>query len=107
MLTFTRRAADEMSRRVKQIASTAISTKHIDLQWAGTFHSIGQRLLREYAFRIGLKPSFTILDRSDAADLMNIVRHELGFSKTTERFPQKATCLAIFSYAVNSRTPLK
>src|ERR671936_117330 len=50
--------------------------------WSGTFHSIGARLLREYAGEIGLSPSFTIHDRGDAADLMNLVRHELGFSKT-------------------------
>jgi hypothetical protein len=45
--------------------------------------------LREFANHIGLKPSFTILDRSDAADLMNLVRHELGQSKTKERFSKK------------------
>jgi DNA helicase-2/ATP-dependent DNA helicase PcrA len=107
LLTFSRRAAEEMSRRVGRIVSTAISARSIDLPWAGTFHSIGQRLLREFAPRIGLKPSFTILDRSDAEDLMNIVRYQLGLSKTLERFPQKQTCLAIFSYTVNSRTPLE
>ena len=56
---------------------------------------------------IGLKPSFTILDRSDSADLMNMVRHDLEQSKKESRFPQKDTCLAIYSLAVNSGAPLK
>ena len=51
------------------------------LTWAGTFHGIGARLLREYAEQIGLDPAFTIHDREDSADLMNLVRHELGFSQ--------------------------
>src|SRR6516162_679980 len=77
LLTFTRRAAEEMIRRVKRITATALGSQHVDLSWSGTFHAIGARLLREYALLIGLKPSFTILDRSDA-DLMDLVRHELG-----------------------------
>ena len=57
-----------MIRRVKRITVKAVGTQHIDLPWSGTFHAIGARLLREYAPQIGLKPSFTILDRSDAAE---------------------------------------
>ena len=76
------------------------------LTWAGTFHAIGARLLREYAEQIGIDPAFTIHDREDSADLMNLVRHELGFSKTESRFPTKATCLAIYSRAVNAEMPL-
>ena len=64
-----------MKRRVQRVASKALGTAKLDLPCSGTFHSIGARLLREYARQIGLKPSFTILDRSDAADLMNLVRH--------------------------------
>src|SRR6202041_1390179 len=52
------------------------------LTWAGTFHGIGARLLREYSEQIGLNSAFTIHDREDAADLMNLARHDLGFSKT-------------------------
>src|SRR5262249_5583936 len=74
----------------------------VNLPWAGTFHAVGARILREYAPRIGLKPSFTILDRSDAADLMDVVRHDLGLSKKESRFPGKDTCLAIYSFAINS-----
>jgi ATP-dependent DNA helicase UvrD/PcrA len=78
LLTFTRRAAEEMIRRVKRITSKALGTQQVDLPWSGTFHAIGARVLREFANRIGLKPSFTILDRSDAADLMDLVRQDLG-----------------------------
>jgi DNA helicase II / ATP-dependent DNA helicase PcrA len=107
LLTFSRRAAEEMIRRVERITKAALGVGQIDLPWAGTFHAVGARLLREFANHIGLKPSFTILDRSDAADLMNLVRHELGQSNKEGRFPQKDTCLAIYSLAVNSRAPLE
>jgi DNA helicase II / ATP-dependent DNA helicase PcrA len=56
-----------------------------DALWAWTFHGIGARLLRDYAGEIGLDPAFTIHDREDSADLMNLMRHELGFSKTGNR----------------------
>ena len=74
--------------------------------WSGTFHAIGARLLREYSLDIGLDTAFTIHDREDSADLMNLVRHDLGFSKTDKRFPMKGTCLAIYSRAVNAEAPL-
>jgi DNA helicase II / ATP-dependent DNA helicase PcrA len=62
--------------------------------------------LREYASEIGLDRAFTIHDREDSADLMNLVRHELGFSETEKRFPLKWTCLAIYSRTVNTEAPL-
>jgi DNA helicase-2/ATP-dependent DNA helicase PcrA len=111
LLTFSRRAAAELSRRVQRISTQMISSKArviIDsLMWAGTFHGIGARLLREAADRIGLSPTFTIHDREDSADLMNFVRHECGFSKTESRFPTKGTCLAIYSRAANAELPLE
>src|SRR6266487_3442901 len=109
LMTFSRRAAAEMTRRAERIVASALgsSAAAAALAWSGTFHSIGARLLREYAGEIGLSPSFTIHDRGDAADLMNLVRHELGFSKTKSRFPTKATCLAIYSRAVNCEAPLE
>src|SRR6516225_8229397 len=93
LLTFSRRAALDMTSRVRRITGAAMGTGHIDLPWAGTFHAVGARIWREYAPRIGLKPSFTILDRSDAADLIDVVRHDLGLSKKESRFPRKDTCL--------------
>jgi DNA helicase-2/ATP-dependent DNA helicase PcrA len=76
------------------------------LAWSGTFHAIGARLLRDYAGEIGLDPAFTIHDREDSADLMKLVRHDLGLSRTESRFPSKGTCLAIYSRAVNGEAPL-
>ena len=83
-----------MTRRVERIARQVVgNTGRITtdaLTWAGTFHGIGARLLREYAHEIGIDPAFTIHDRGDSADLMNLVRHEAGFSTTENRFPTAA-----------------
>ncbi len=105
LLTFSRRAAQDMTRRATRIAAQALGTRADlaqALTWTGTFHSVGARLLREYAESIGLSPVFTINDREDCADLMNVVRHELGFSAKARRFPVKGTCLAIYSRVVNT-----
>jgi DNA helicase-2/ATP-dependent DNA helicase PcrA len=116
LLTFSRRASVEMTRRVGRIlagiaqgsgGAIADSATWDVMTWAGTFHAIGARLLREYAETIGLAPAFTIHDREDSADLMNLVRHDLGLSKTDKRFPTKGTCLAIYSRAVNGEQPLE
>jgi DNA helicase-2/ATP-dependent DNA helicase PcrA len=111
LMTFSRRAAVEMTRRVERIArqvmgsGAAIMTDA--LTWAGTFHGIGARLLREYAEQVGLNPAFTIHDREDSADLMNVVRHERGFSSTESRFPTKGTCLSIYSRCINSELAIE
>ena len=111
LMTFSRRAAAEMTRRVERITRTAIGQGAVSvtdaLNWAGTFHAIGARLLRDYADQIGLDPAFTIHDREDSADLLNLVRHQLGFSKTEARFPTKGTCLAIYSRCVNAESPIE
>jgi DNA helicase II / ATP-dependent DNA helicase PcrA len=70
-------------------------------------HGIGARLLREYADRIGLDPAFTIHDREDSADLMKVVRHELGFSTMESRFPTKGTCLAVYSRCINAKLAIE
>ncbi len=106
LLTFSRRAAREMIRRAERLVAAA-RPGPVRLPWAGTFHSIGARLLREYADRVGLDASFGILDRGDAADLVDVVRHELGLSATRQRFPRKDTCLAIYSQRVNGGWPLE
>ena len=109
LLTFSRRAAAEMTRRVERITAHALRGKagltHA-LTWSGTFHAIGARLLREYAPQIGLDRAFTIHDREDSADLLNLIRHDLDLSKMEKRFPTKGTCLAIYSRDVNAETPL-
>jgi DNA helicase II / ATP-dependent DNA helicase PcrA len=112
LLTFSRRAAAEMARRVERITANVIGGNGQGaalagaLTWSGTFHAIGARLLREYALEIGLDRSFTIHDREDSADLINLIRHDLGFSQTEARFPAKGTCLAIYSRVVNAELPL-
>ena len=107
LMTFSRRAAAEMApaRRAHRAQGPGRTRGVMTdaLTWAGTFHGIGARLLRDYAEQIGLDPAFTIHDREDSADLMNLVRHELGFSKTESRFPTKGTCLAIYSRASTPR----
>ena len=111
LMTFSRRAASEMSRRIERIARKVMGDKAgimtDALSWAGTFHGIGARLLREYAEQIGIDPSFTIHDREDSADLINLARHELGLSRTESRFPTKGTCLSIYSRCVNTEAPIE
>jgi DNA helicase-2/ATP-dependent DNA helicase PcrA len=113
LLTFTRRAAAEMTKRTQRIlAATWGTTKPRsarpvgEISWSGTFHGIGNRLLRKYAGSIGLDPSFTVLDRADSADRLNLVRNDLGLAKTEARFPRKDTCLAIYSHTLNASCPL-
>ena len=105
LLTFTRRAALEMTRRAGRIVAEA--HKSVRLPWSGTFHSVANRLIRRHCAAVGLTESFSVLDRGDAADLMDVVRHELGFSKTEKRFPRKDTCAAICSHRVNTRGTLE
>ncbi|WP_024902923.1 ATP-dependent helicase [Robbsia andropogonis] len=123
LLTFSRRAAVEMTRRVDQLLvraaierakltgasprQAARTAARDTLPWAGTFHSVGARLLREYAPYFGVSPAFTILDRPDAADLMNLIRHERGLSVKQKRFPTKQTCISIYSRVVNTGLTLE
>jgi len=115
LLTFTRRAALEMTRRAQRVVAEAVAAAKpgatlpstLRLPWSGTFHAIGNRLIRQHAQRLGLDPSFSVLDRGDAADLMDVVRHRLGFSKTEKRFPRKDTCLGIYSHRINTQLPLR
>src|ERR1700728_4570781 len=115
MLTFTRRAAQEMTRRTQSIVTAVLEERgkaggrnvQSRLLWSGTFHSVGNRILRLFAKHLGLDPSFTVLDRADAADFMDVIRHELGFSNKDKRFPRKDACLAIYSYRINTRLSLK
>ena len=109
LLTFSRRAAQEMTRRAERLVAEARRSAARDRQappvrlpWAGTFHAIGARLLREHAQRVGLDPSFGILDRADSADLIDVIRHDQGLSEKARRFPRKDTCLAIYSYRINT-----
>jgi len=112
LLTFTRRAAEEMTRRVESIVRTAAKGLGVaplpagGLPWSGTYHSVANRLLRRFAHNLGLDPGFSVLDRGDAADIMDVVRHERKLTRTSRRFPKKDTCLAIYSRCVNTKRPL-
>jgi len=112
LLTFTRRAAQEMTRRVDTIVRRTMADSKANvvpagvLPWSGTFHSVANRLLRRFAANLGLDPGFSVLDRGDAADVIDVTRHELTLSKKSRRFPKKDTCLAIYSRCVNSQKAL-
>ena len=115
LLTFSRRAADEMGRRAHAVVEAAMAargrkgqgqSKGLRLPWSGTFHAIGARLLREHAEQIGLDGQFSILDRGDAADLLDVCRQALDIGRGKTRFPRKDTCLGIYSQVVNRRDSL-
>ncbi len=112
LMTFSRRAAQELADRTKKIVSEANKQSNkpivnVHLPWMGTFHSIANKLLRKYGQTMGLDPNFTIIDRNDAADFLDVIRHELGLSTREKRFPKKSTCLKIYSRCVNSQLKLK
>ncbi len=100
LLTFTRKASSEMLRR----ASSLLDGRCDDVA-GGTFHSFANIVLRRHAKVLGIDSGFTILDRGDNEDVINLVRARLGFDKKEKRFPRKQTIASIFSMAVNkSRT---
>ncbi len=110
LLTFSRRAAQEMLRRVDGLLSqvnAGDSAPGGTKVWGGTFHAVAARLLRLHGREIGLEPNFTILDRADAEDLMHLARTDLDLGRKGRRFPQKGTCLDIYSRCVNSQHPLE
>jgi ATP-dependent DNA helicase UvrD/PcrA len=110
LLSFSRRAAQDLQRRVGRMLHQALgfgaTQRAPELPWAGTFHSVGARLLREQAERIGLNPAFTIADRGDSEDMLGLLRQEQGLASTHKRFPLKGTCMAIYSRAINSQQQL-
>jgi DNA helicase-2/ATP-dependent DNA helicase PcrA len=114
LMTFSRRAAQELAERARRIVALKLkeesntngSSQTAELSWIGTFHSVSNRLLRHYAKTIGLDSGFTIIDRGDAGDLMDHLRHKLGFSSTEKRFPHKGTCVDIYSRCVNAQAEL-
>jgi DNA helicase-2/ATP-dependent DNA helicase PcrA len=117
LLTFTRRAAAELTRRAQRIcdrrqnplpaSDASPAAVRCDLRWSGTFHAVANRLLRIHALSLALDPAFTLLDRSDAADLINLLRNDLGLAKRKTRFPKKATCLSIYSHVVNAQCEIE
>jgi DNA helicase-2/ATP-dependent DNA helicase PcrA len=112
LLTFTRRASAEMLKRVGTILASVKETQAAPAAmaarvWGGTFHATANRLLRIYGGQLGLGENFTVADRSDAEDLLNDVRGEIGLDAGDVRFPRKGTALAIYSRCVNSSEPVE
>jgi len=99
LLTFTRKAAEEMLRRAGGLVGGSCAQVS-----GGTFHSFAHQCLRRFASDIGLAPGFTILDRGDSEDVIGLVRGELQLDKKERRFPRKQTLAEIFSMAVNKGT---
>ncbi|MHC5112335.1 MAG: ATP-dependent helicase [Planctomycetota bacterium] len=102
LLTFTRRAAAQMIGQVREIIQTAETSA----VWHGTFHSVSNRLLRTYGKAVGLSADFTVMDQGDSADTLNIIRADLGFTRTKKRFPRKVTLNKIYSHTVNAQIAL-
>jgi DNA helicase-2/ATP-dependent DNA helicase PcrA len=102
LLTFTNKAAREMQERVQ-----ALVTYDATRIWGGTFHSIGNRLLRYNAERLGYRKGFSIMDREDQKDLMETVLGSSGIDTTTYRFPKAEVLGDIFSLADNTLCGLK
>ena len=96
LMTFTRRAAEEMLQRVE-----ALLGSRCDRVTGGTFHSFANTILRRYAQLLGLANAFTILDRSDSEDVINLIRSRMGLDKKERRFPRKQTIMEILSLAAN------
>ena len=103
LLTFSRRAAREMTSRAERIVG-ASDACGVDASrvWSGTFHAVANRLLRLHGQALGLTPDFTVLDQADAADVMNLLRDDLGLSGRERRFPRKETLVGIYSRTVNA-----
>lgn len=102
LLTFTRRSAREILNRVRAIRG-ADQSRRIP---GGTFHSVAHHTLRRHHQSLGLAEGFGVLDRADAADLMDLVRSELGIISKERRLPRKGTLTALYSRTVNTGVPL-
>ena len=102
LLTFTRKAAGEMLRRASRLLDERCSNIS-----GGTFHSFANMILRRYAKLIGFNNNFSILDRKDAEDVVGLVRTNMGYHKSKERFPQKETISDVISKALNKDCPIE
>lgn len=102
LLTFTNKAAKEMLGRVRDLVPHDISRL-----WGGTFHHVGNRILRRHAPLLGYQPDFTIIDRDDAKNLLNLCVDDLKINRKDKKFPKADVLLEMYSYAVNTRSPLR
>ncbi|MEO8580918.1 MAG: UvrD-helicase domain-containing protein, partial [Gemmatimonadales bacterium] len=97
LLTFTRRASQEMLSRAERLVGATSRKVH-----GGTFHATAHRLLRRYGAAAGLARDFTIMDQGDAADLMQLSRSQLGYAQKSKRFPKKETLQYVYSRHINT-----
>ena len=97
LLTFTRRAAQEMLSRAERLVGSNSKKVH-----GGTFHATAHRLLRRYGQAAGLAKDFTIMDQGDATDLMQLSRAQLGYAAKSKRFPKKETLQYVYSRHINT-----
>ncbi|HEX8849505.1 MAG TPA: ATP-dependent helicase [Gemmatimonadaceae bacterium] len=102
LLTFTRRASQEMLSRAERLVGSASGRVH-----GGTFHATGHRLLRAYGESAGLARDFSIIDQGDAEELMGRARAQLGFGAGAKRFPKKETLHYVYSRHINTEKPLE
>lgn len=102
LLTFTRRAAQEMLRR-----ASGLLDERCRRVSGGTFHSFANLVLRRHATRLGLSNRFTILDRADSVDLLQALRTEAGYDKGGKRFPRADSLLDLYSKQVNTQKKLE
>jgi DNA helicase-2/ATP-dependent DNA helicase PcrA len=103
LLTFTRKAANEMLQRVE----TLLKDKNVSKVTGGTFHSFASFVLRRYGNMLQLPPNFTIIDSGDSEDIIDLIRSELRFNSKDKRFPKKGRILDIISYSRNKKSSIK
>ncbi len=103
LLTFTRKAANEMLKR----AASLLKSASAEQASGGTFHSFANSTLRQYAKAIGYGEQFTILDDSDSADVVNLLRTRISPEKKGKRFPKKETLVDIYSKSENTLAPIE
>ena len=120
LLTFTRKAANEIKSRAKTLLTNTLSdeqlsedvlptSKALNDITSGTFHSFCNRLLRQYSGLLGINPRFTILDTGDAEDAIDLIYKEKKYPAQTKKqaFPRKKTLQSIFSTSRNRRIPIR
>ncbi|MCX7984628.1 MAG: ATP-dependent helicase [Bacteroidetes bacterium] len=101
LLTFTRKAAQEMLRKASLLLDRRC--EHVS---GGTFHSFANSILRRYAKLVGYETNYTILDQTDAEDVVNLLRTKLKYDAKEKRFPRKETLYDLYSRSVNTLVPL-
>lgn len=102
LLTFTRKAANEMLRRVE----TLLKDKNVTKVTGGTFHSFAAFVLRRYGNMLQLPQNFTIIDSGDSEDIIDLIRSELKFNSKDKRFPKKSRIFDIISYSRNKKSTI-